>query len=50
MSNQWIDWEDLDEKETESGNQGSQFHEIVGKPLGDISLIGMIWKSKRIAG
>ena len=35
MSNQWFDWEDLDEKETEWGIHGRPFHETVGKPVGD---------------
>ena len=50
VSNQWFDWEDLDEEETECGKHGSPFHEGVGKPFGDPFLFGMIWKRKRCAG
>ena len=39
--NQWIDWEDLDEKETEWRNLSL---------LETLSLIGMIRKRNRIAG
>ena len=35
MSNQWFDWEDSDEKDTDWQNHGSPFHETIGNPFGD---------------